>query len=315
MSKRKRVIRFAKAALAALLCAICAHAQEPQDHNAFLDQATRSVEEYTRTFVDLTAEEQMKIEFLTETGEVRKHRDTLSALIIYRSQSGSNTATEYRDVLSVDGKAVRDHEDRAIRLAQSLSSAKSVADELNRIRRESSRYNDQVQTVNITLMQGFPLRMSCRHLFQFGYAGTQTLGAVATRVYDYRQVGPCDNFQYRLMSLPADFRRGVKMHRGRLWIDEQGRLVREERDVYARSTVFVGAEVLAVRIVLEYGASAFGILTPKKITLVTYRPAARSSSMAIAMYPYVRVTQEYGGFSRFEVSVEQKVSEPEAKKP
>jgi hypothetical protein len=314
MYRMRGLQRIAVGILSLANLVVPVHAQRLTDRE-FLELASTQVRRYSGTFHDLTAEETSTIEFLDSSGKARSTRKVKSALIIYRSQANSKISTEYRDVEEVDGKPVKDHDQRAMKLFETLANAHSVADELDRITKEGSRYNDNVETVNITLNQGFPLRLGCRHKFQFGFIRDETVDSLRTRVYGYEQTEPCADYHYRL-GLPQEFETGPKLHRGLLWLEESnGRLVREVRELYAQSNLRVGVEVKALHCIFDYGDSAFGIRTPRRIVIMDYA-LGNWKPFGPAIFetrPRMTITQEYGAFSRFEVSVEQKIAEPKEK--
>ncbi len=112
-----------------------------------LDKATDYVTTYNRTFVGVVAEEVYRQDvkgrtipnprgFSTETfGE---HRNLKSDMLLVRA-NGSNRWIQFRDVFEVDGKPVRDREERLAKLflEPSASTSKQVAD----IIAASARYN------------------------------------------------------------------------------------------------------------------------------------------------------------------------------
>lgn len=313
---RHNSIAWWTAAALLLLPASAALAQE-RDAPDLLELASRHAQEYSSAFRDLTAEETMTIRFLNERGSPQKTRKILSALLIYNSSANPNAAAEYRDVESVDDQPVREREHRAFELLQSVSNERSARKELERITKESSRHNLGVSMVNFTLNQGLPLRLSCRHLFQFGDLGKRQLGTSTLRAFDYRQTAPCPTFHYTLQ-LPPEFLGGARVHRGTIWLDNDGRLVREERDVYVQSTLRPGMEAKIVHAVFQYGPSPFGILVPVEITIEIWRIVipnmyGTAVSARLDLRPYLSITQIYSGFSRFEVSVVQKVEAPKEK--
>jgi hypothetical protein len=77
------------------------------DLDQLLDRYFARRDEYLLTFRNLVAEETKLLEVFRGSGEVDKRREIVSDLLVYRaSGGGKETVTEYRDVRSVDGKAV-----------------------------------------------------------------------------------------------------------------------------------------------------------------------------------------------------------------
>ena len=296
-----------------LASSVLAQEQRIPDRD-FLLQAVSRVDQYVEIFHDLTANETSTIRMTNPRGEPMKPRTVVSSLIIYRSQADAKSWVEYRDVESVDGREVKDHTNRAIKLLERVADAKSAADELDRITKEGSRYNQDVTTINMTLHQGLPLLDDCRSAFTFVFLGAEEVRGMATRVYRYEQARPCNSFRYQL-GLPKDYESGAKTHKGFLWLEAgTARLVREERDVYTASNAHPAAKIKVIHEIFDYQPSAFDILVPLKIDITSYRLSGMADANGPIMLPRVYLTQMYGPFSRFEVSVEQKINEPSVPK-
>src|SRR5688500_366941 len=66
-----------------------------------------TAEQYARTFRNLTVEETRILEEFDESGRVKKRREIVADLVVYRpTRNGDAGGAEYRDVRLVDGKAV-----------------------------------------------------------------------------------------------------------------------------------------------------------------------------------------------------------------
>ena len=287
----------------------CAQVSDRQ----FLLQAISRVDQYVETFHDLTAEETMTIRLTNHRGEPVSKRTIVSSLIIYRSQADAKRSVEYRDVVSVDGKVVKDHTKRAIKLLERMNDSKTAVDELERITKEGSRYNRDVTTVNMTLNQALPLEGDCRSAFKFSFLGLEEIRGMATRVYSYDQVRACGDVRYQL-GLPRDYEIGPKTHTGKLWLEAStARLVREVRDVFTSSVAHPASKIKVIHEEYDFQPSSFDILVPFKIDVTSYRLSGMAGADGPIMLPRVYLTQMYGPFSRFEVSVEQTVNEPKQK--
>ena len=62
-------------------------------------------------------------------------------MVIYQSQLDPTVMVEYRDVKSVDGVAIKMREARLVSFLNRSANADSVKKELDRVIRESSRYD------------------------------------------------------------------------------------------------------------------------------------------------------------------------------
>ncbi len=304
-----------KFVIAILLAAVSSALPQGFDDRAFLTRATDRVAEYAQIFNDLTATETATFRIRDDSGKEHLRRTVDSSLIVYRSQADANMAVEYRDVISVDGKEVKDRSKRAIKLLEGVTDSKSAIDELQRITKEGSRYNEDFVTINLTLHEAIPLMMKCRHAFTFAYIGDETVRGIPTRVYYYEQVQPCDVSHYTL-HLPDDYEKGEKWHQGRLWLETStARLVREQRTVFASHVRNSALRAKIIDVLFDYTPSTSGILVPSEIDITSYVFTGRSTPDGPVTEPRTLVTQSYGPFSRFEVSVEQRVVGPDSKQP
>jgi hypothetical protein len=94
------------------------------------------------------------------------HRRLRSDLLLVRPE-GSDAWMQFRDVFEVDGKPVRDRNDRLERLF--LQPSKSTASQAEKIVRESARYNigDIERTINLPLLALTVLDRRMQSNFQF----------------------------------------------------------------------------------------------------------------------------------------------------
>jgi hypothetical protein len=125
----------------------------------------------------------------------------------------------FRDVFEVDGRPVRDHEERLYKLflkpsADSLEQARKILD-------ESARFNvgQVTRNINIPTMALTFFKRNYQPRSRFADKGVETVDGVRTRVIEFsEQASP------RVISTPDG-----SAARGRVWIDpEQGRVVRTE---------------------------------------------------------------------------------------
>src|SRR6185503_10382800 len=125
--------------------------------NDLVRRAALGMSEYKARFKDLTAEEEQKVEEYDSEGKLERQRRIASDLVIYQSQLDPTQMVEYRDVKSVDGVAIKKREARLMSLLNKTAKADSVKKELERINRESSRYDLGFSFYGMTLHQGQPL--------------------------------------------------------------------------------------------------------------------------------------------------------------
>lgn len=123
-------------------------AQSPdlQELDELLDRVTDYVTVYTREFIGVVAEETYRQDVSTRNGvdgrgfpiEGRQSRTLRSDMLLVRAPAGDRWL-QFRDVFAVDGKPVRDREERLVKLflEPSQSAQQQVAD----IKAASARYN------------------------------------------------------------------------------------------------------------------------------------------------------------------------------
>jgi hypothetical protein len=97
------------------------------------------------------------------------HRQLKSDLLLVRPE-GADAWMQFRDVFEVDGKALRDRNDRLAKLF--LQPSKSTAGQAEKIVRESARYNigDIERTINLPMLALTVLDRSLQSNFQFRMA-------------------------------------------------------------------------------------------------------------------------------------------------
>ncbi len=281
---------------------------EVASERAFLNLASHEVEHYIEAFADLTADETRVMQSFDEHGFADKRRSIQSALVIYRLRNDPRSVIEYRDVISMDGHEIKGHAARATKLWHNVAEAHSTQEEIRRLNADSERYDIGIAESGFTLFEGLPLRLVCAGDFIFRDLHREVAKGRPTRVFAYQQVHPCDLIVYHF-ALPAQLADIPLLHAGELTLDAQtGQVVREERNVYLGNPAKKSPCV--AHIVLGYDESPFGILVPKRIVIETFLPGENVNMTAVGFRRYARMVQTYGPFSRFEVSVGEKVSAP-----
>jgi VWFA-related protein len=274
---------------------------------AFLIRASLAVQHYIEAFADLTADETRVMQTFDENGFPNAQRSMQSAFVIYRLRNDPKKVLEYREVISTDGHEVKGHAAHATKLWREVAEAHSAEAEARRLRLDSERYDIGMAETGLTLFEGLPLRSVCAGDFIFHELHSELASPRPVRTFAYQQVHRCDLIAYHF-HLPLQFVDSPLLHAGELTLDaETGQVVREERNVYAGVPGKKSPRV--AHIVLNYGESAFGILVPRKIEVETFVPRIKIN-MNEGFHLYARMAETYGRFSRFEVSVSDKVSAP-----
>lgn len=276
-------------------------AADETELNGLINRAAIRMNEYKTGFKDLTAEEEQKIEEYDKKGKLQKQRRIASDLFIYQSQLDPSKLVEYRDVKAVDGKAVKKREERLVTLLTKSTKADSLKKELDRIGRESKRYDLNYSFYGWTLHQGIPLYENTRASFQFKLAGHEQVNGHDAIVIEYQQVSDNAELAMKLASLPSHLKGAWTRWRGRLWLDaETAQIRREVREITMEHPSLTRSLVI-IRYDLNYADSRFGFLTPKRIEIRSnlhgHTGADNHSELGLGGI----VTFEYGAFIRFAV--------------
>lgn len=275
-----------------------------EEEVTFLKRAAREVQHYIEAFGDLTADETRVMQTYDASGIATAKRTMQSALVVYRLRTDPKKVIEYRDVMSVDGREIKDHAARAEKIWKELAAAHSPEEEVKRIADFSERFDLGLGETGFTLFEGLPLRGRCSRDFAFHEVRDERVGKRALRIFAYRQLRPCDAIRYRFI-IPRELADWSLVQGGEIALEaDTAQVVREERNVYA---AHMHQKTPVAHVVLEYGESSFGILVPKTILIETFLLQANGLTGADGRL-LARMVQTYGPFSRFEVSTLEKTS-------
>lgn len=276
-------------------------AADQAELNELINRAAIRVAEYKTKFTDLTAEEEQTIEEFDAQGKLEKQRRVASDLFIYQSQLDPTKMFEYRDVKSVDGKAVKKREARLVSLLNKANQAVSVKKEFDRIVRESQRYELRNSFYGMTLNQGITLDEKGREAFQFKLAGREPVNGHDSIVLEYQQVSQTPAHNFDLKNLPGPLKGAQAFYRGRLWLDaETAQIRREVREVTLRIPS-LDHPLMFFSFELDYADSRFGFLTPGRIVITYYNRGHLGADKKPVTLVGAKTTFEYGAFIRFAV--------------
>jgi hypothetical protein len=265
-----------------------------------ISRAAARMAEYKERFKDLIAEETQRIEEYGAEG-LKRRREVVSDLIIYQSQIDGSVAAEYRNVRLVDGREVAGRDRRVEQLFGRLAKADSRKKELERIQRESNRYDLNYSLYNHTLDQGFSLKENLRPSFRFTVNGGGRIDGHDVIEVRYEQVSQNPDLNIKLTSLPKRLKDAEPLHRGRLWLDrDTARLRREERELTIRHAS-LPTPLTLMKFEFDYGDSRFEILTPTRIIFSTYNRGRDLPGGGAELSLGGRVVFEYREFRRFGV--------------
>jgi hypothetical protein len=259
-------------------------AQERPSLEAILARAGEYVLQLQTDLSGLVAEEHYTQD-VTGGGRRSEHRDLKSDLLLVRPER-ADRYIQFRDVFEVDGRPVRDRDDRLVALF--LRPALAAVDQLQAIADESARYNigDGSRTINVPVVALTFLEPQNQARFKFTMAKTVASVLVPWEI-DYREVQPETLIRTTAArDLPARGRFRIDPLTGRVWMSE---LVAEDAAIRADITVTYPWE------------AALSLLVPVEMRESIWMPQ-RSSDIKITG------RASYSRFRRFQVSVDESLA-------
>lgn len=275
-----------------------------QDLDAIVRQADVRRREYVDAFKSLTAVETRVTERFDKNGALEKHRKIVSDFLVYQSELKTDEVSEYRIAHEVDGKAVGGATE-AIQTFQRLASSKTLEQEFKRLRDANAKYALGYAAWGATLNPLWMVRSDRRGDCDFAVLGRDRVNdrdvvIVSFRTKEFRPVEP--KVLYRQFQKP---RSGL---RGRLWLDaENWRLHRSVSETLALGES-IATPVVLLRYDVDYGPSAFDLLTPRKVVVSFFDRSERKTPQI--RWLNARITYTYDAFKRFEVTTSSDIQLP-----
>jgi hypothetical protein len=278
---------FSAAVLIAAAIGASARA-EPPDVEALLDKAGDYVADYERTFVGVVAEETYRQE-VRATGRfdprgfaanvLVQRRDLKSDVLLVRPPA-ANRWIQFRDVFDVDGKPVRDREERLAKLfLQPSADARRQEED---IAAASARYNigDVNRTVNMPMLALTILEPENRPWFSFRVG--KRSNTTAELEYQEEERGRTMIHTNDNQPLPARGRFTVETATGRV----------------LASVLSTETKTLRAQIDVTYGAEpAAGMFVPREMhEKYTLKDGSITEGRAT-----------YANFRRYQVKVDEKI--------
>lgn len=286
----------------------------PVSLETILAEAEKQTVIYRNNFNNLLAEEIKTFDDFDKNGEIKKTRRIESNFLVYQSAKLPEANTEYRNVTKVDGKPVSNIEKRAEDFFKDVLNSNSAEKELEKIQKESSRYDTSFDIRGLTLHQSPILAEHIRPGLNFNLAGEETLENRDVYVVDYIQktknpyivfnddkTSPGKLFLRYFLDLPKQFRKNEPFLSGRLWIDKETfQVLAEQRNVSVRPENHT-EPVTVMEMSFNYQFSELGVLTPKKIVLTDYNIRTKKDEFSVAKSNIA--TFEYTKFTLSDVEV------------
>ena len=262
---------------------------------------------YIDEFKNLLSQETKSFEIYDRKGEVKKRRSVVSTFIVYQLAKKENAVTEFRNVISVDGKNVGDSDKRAQDFFEEVAKADTSNKELEKIDKEGSRFDEEISVNGLTLYQAAVIAEHFRPYFEFTLEETEMMAGRQVYRVAYRQtrdspyvsLDPKRPATDGKLTLVYDLDLGsprstVGRLNGTFWIDTDSLRVRKEKRVLTVRSEDMPAAVPALETVLEYQDSSFEILTPSRLSFTQYivaRKGQESRKELMVVFDYANFTK------------------------
>lgn len=222
-------------------------------------------------------------------GNARARRLRSEYLLVRNDEGGW---MPFRDVFEVDGRRLRDREDRMVRLL--MKSSPSAVEQAQRFTAESTRYKlgRVTRTINIPTLAVLLPKPGLRERFAFTEKGTEPVAGRIARVVDYEErVRPTLVRSTAGADLPMT---------GTLWVDPAS-------GVILKTAMSVADTSVVATVGVEFREEAdLGLWVPAQMT--EYYRAMMSADE-------IRCTATYSKYRKFSVSTDEVIEKPPPKKP
>ena len=288
-------------------------APTPANLDTILNEAAKQTQFYQETFKNLLATETKTFERFDKEEEIKDQTIVKSIFLVYQSAKDANRTFELRSVLKVDDKAIPDSQARAEKFLEELKKADNTQKELEKIEKESGRYDPTLEISGFTLNQGIVLAKNMRPVFEFKMLDAETNADPDAYIVSYRQTkkspfvivnGKAGDTKeiYTLYNtdIPGALEKNDAFLRGKLWIDKQTfQIRREEREL----TIQIAEPLVAFKTVFEYQPSNYEIFVPKKITFTENRLKRASKNDNFNATKNIVATFDYSEFKKTDSDV------------
>jgi hypothetical protein len=262
------------------ILALVAFAATPAAQNSKTDELMAKTAAYVARFVDQFSNVVAEETLVQETTIPRRKRTMRSDFLLVRYPDDTQWQA-FRDVAEVDGKPVRDKEERLTKLF--LEPASSAMRRARELQEAGSRYNLlDIGTLNNPLLVVAFLQNNYRERFRFNLAGLDKKLGPTVRTVQFQE--------WKVPSLIKGNSNQDILTRGLVWVDEDtGRVVKTE--------LKVGGRTSPISIITLYKLDeSLGINVP--IEMQDWYPDGSGEIRGVATY---------GRFRRFQVKTDEEV--------
>jgi len=279
-----------------------------------INRARERTKIYLETFKNLLSEEKKTFEIYEKGGKIKKRKVVESTFLVYQLTKDAGRVAEFRNVVAVDGKKVSDADARAKDFFEKVVASDNSQKEYERIRDESSRFDEDFAINGLTLFQAIALSEELRGRFRFTMAGRESISGKNVYVVLFEQIR--DDPAITVNSSTASNNYDIEIEgdktvplsariRGKLWIDVDTFNVRRELRERTIQPLGYPQPVVVAEDLLEYADSGFGILTPQTLSHVQYRVRLKEREVT----KDTRIVFDYGKFTQPDVDVKGEVKD------
>lgn len=264
---------------------------------------------YLEEFKNLISKETKTFEIFDKKGMVKNRKTVTSVFIVFQA-SKSKDVVEFRNIISIDGREIANTDKRAEQFFDQIASSETSQKELQKLRDESQRYDEEVFIDGLTLFQAVPLAENLRPSFDFSQIGTEKIDGRETIILAYEQKRaspfivtdsstkpPGDTF-----TLQYDVGGAGMVNprlKGKLWLDAETMRVRKElRQLTVQPEKF-SAPVVYMEDEFYYASGDALLDPPTKIIHMQNKIQKKEQSVVRE----ARVTFDYEKFTRPDVEV------------
>lgn len=286
-----------------------------EEFEVFLQKAEKQSQNYSKVFQNLSAEETKTISSFKRDGSLDEKRVIKSVFVVYQSPN-ADYIQEFRNVVEFNGRNVSRSDRETAVFFDKLAKIDTTDAEYNRLRNESLRYDGKRISWGITLSQPRPFDENLKANFKFTVVGKEKIQGRDVWVIEYEQMKPSSYIlsnptaqeeqpktatRYN-MPVSDAFRPTNPLMKGKIWLDaETGQIWRNQYKIILHPAK-LSKSVKGGDILYEYQLSKFGILTPKKFVIKSYKISG-TNDKDLTVKNDSEIVYEYVGFSEFKTEI------------
>ena len=283
----------------------------PNELENLLNKAEKQSQNYSKVFQNLSAEETKTISNFKRDGSLDEKRVVKSILVVYQSPR-ADAAREFRNVVEFNGRNVTRSDEETADFFKKLAKSDTTEAELKRLRNESLRYDGNRISWGMTLYQSRPFDENLKANFKFQTVGKEQIEGRDVWIIEYEQTktspyilsNPTGKEEQAKgatrydMPISDAFRPTNPLMKGVIRLDaETGQIWRNQFRIVLHPAK-ISRPIEANTIFYEYQSSRFGILTPKKFIIKTYRVGGKSDR-DLTVRSDSETVYQYAKFSEF----------------